>query len=201
MPLGVINRRKGAETRPRFRVQHAVRVEDEPADVRLLQKLFDPLHVGAFRQPDAARVAPETTAVMVARGQNLRAEGRRMVRQQRQQSVRGGGGDDFNPAFVLELLEGVDQIAAAGAPGVADLAETVMIHPGEFVERAVPVGAVDFLFRQFDQAVQMPLVAVAQQRVEQHRTQRRREREASAARPCRRAASRRGFAAAGCRFR
>ena len=80
-----------------------MRVENEPADVRFLQKFFYPVHIGAFGQPDAGRVAPKATAVVVAGGQNLRANGRRMIRQQRQQRVRGGGCDDFDPALVLKL--------------------------------------------------------------------------------------------------
>src|SRR5665647_1567177 len=39
--VGRVNRREGAKTRTRFGVQNSVRVEDEPADVRLLQKFFD----------------------------------------------------------------------------------------------------------------------------------------------------------------
>ena len=113
--VGRENRRKGAVTRARPRVQHAVRVEDEPADVRLLQKRFDAVDVGAFRQPDAARVAAKATPVMVARGQNLRAEGRRMVRQQRQQPVRRGGGDDFDAALVLKFAERGDEVAAGSS--------------------------------------------------------------------------------------
>ena len=99
------NRRERAVARARARIQNAVRVEDEPADVRLLQKNFDAGNVGAFRQPDSARVAPEATAIMVARRQNLRADGRWMIREQRQQSVRRAGGDDFQRAFVLKPSE------------------------------------------------------------------------------------------------
>ena len=100
--VGREDRRERAVARTRLGVQNAVRVENEPADVRLLQKLLDAAGVGAFRQPDAARIAPETAAVMVARGEDLRADGRRMVGHQRQQSVRGGGGDDFQHGLRLE---------------------------------------------------------------------------------------------------
>src|SRR5207248_2481545 len=58
--------REHAVARPRPRVQHTVRVRDEPADVRLLQNSFHAGGVGAFRQPDAARIATETTAIMIA---------------------------------------------------------------------------------------------------------------------------------------
>jgi hypothetical protein len=75
-----------------------------------------PLGVGAFRQPDAARVAPEAAAVMVARREDLRADGRRMAGHQRQQTVRGGGGDDFQQAFVLKFFEGGDEVAVVMPP-------------------------------------------------------------------------------------
>src|SRR5207247_11478576 len=60
------DRRKHAEARTRVGVQHAVRVRDEPADVRLLHNIFHTGGVSAFGQPDAARIATETTAVMIA---------------------------------------------------------------------------------------------------------------------------------------
>ena len=94
--------------------------------------------------------------------------------------MRGGGGDDFEAALVLKFAEGADEIAVAGPPGVANRSEPVVIHPRQFAEGAVPVRAVDFLFRQFDEAVQVPLVTLAQQRVEQHRAQGRRERKRQA---------------------
>ena len=71
-------------------MQNAVRVDDEPADVRFLQKIFHAVDVSAFRQPDAARIAAETTSIMIARDQNLRANGLRMIGHQRQQRVRRG---------------------------------------------------------------------------------------------------------------
>ena len=40
--------------------------------------------------------------------------------------------------------------------------------------------AMDFLFGQFDQSVEMPRVALLQQRIEQHRAERRRERQREA---------------------
>ena len=52
-----------------------------------------------------------------------------------------------------------------------------MIHPGKVAEVAVPVGAVNFLFRELDQAVEVPRVAFPQQRVEQHRAERGGKRE------------------------
>ena len=109
-------------------MQHTVRVRDEPADVRLLQNSFHAGGVGAFRQPDAARIATETTAIMIARGQDLRADGRRMIRQQRQQRVCRGAGDDFQSAEVLEFAECADEVAVAAEVSVTDAGETAIIH-------------------------------------------------------------------------
>jgi hypothetical protein len=143
-------------------------------------KNFDAFGIGAFRQPDAARVAAETTAVMVARRQDLRAERRRMAGQQRQQRVRRGGGDDFHAAFVLEFAERADEIAVPGLPRVADGNKPVVIHPRQFAEGAVPVRAVDFLFGQFDEAVEMPLVALRSSGSSSIAHKRRRERKRQA---------------------
>src|SRR5207249_12042077 len=65
------DRRKHAEARTRVGVQHAVRVRDEPADVRLLHNIFHTAGVTAIGKLDAARVGTDTTAVMIARRQNV----------------------------------------------------------------------------------------------------------------------------------
>ena len=57
----------------------------------------------ALGQPDAARVTPEAFAVMIARGQDLRADGRWVIRHQRQQSMRRAGGDDFEQSKILVM--------------------------------------------------------------------------------------------------
>ena len=98
-----------------------------------------------------------------------------MIRQHRQQRVRGGGGDDFDASFVLKFPKCADEIAVICAPRIPNRSEPAMIHPGEFVEGAVPVCAADFLFGQLNETVQVPFVTPAQQRVEQHRAECRRE--------------------------
>src|ERR1039458_8377196 len=98
---------------------------------------------------------------MGARGEDLRANGRRMVRQERQQSVRGGGGDDFEDAGVLKLFEGGDEVAVVMPPRLARRGKFVVIHPREVAEGAVPVRAMNFLFREINQAVEVPQIAFA----------------------------------------
>ena len=86
-------------------------VGDKPAEVGLLQGGFDLLDVGAFGQPDAARVAAEATAVMVAGDQDLGADRRGMRGQQGQQGMGGGAGDDLDPPLVLKAAKRADQAA------------------------------------------------------------------------------------------
>ena len=169
--------REDAVARTRSRVQNAVRVHDEPADVRLLQNGVHALDVGAFRQPDAARVAAEPLVVVVARGEDLRAERRRMFGEQRQQRVRGGAGDDFQNAGVLEFAERADEVAVAAEISFQDAGEPAVIIPGERLKPAVPARAFNFLFGQRDQIFQPARVTVAEQRGVQHRAKRGRERE------------------------
>ena len=103
-----------------------------------------------------------------------------MIGQQRQQRVRGGAGDDLQMPRLLELPEGAHQVAPAGGVSVAHAAKPLVIEQGEFVEGLLPVRPMDFLFRQFDQLVEVPLVAGLQERVPQHRAERRRQREREA---------------------
>ncbi len=57
-------------------MQQAVGIEHEPADVGLLQELFDALGIGAFGQPNTLGFATETGGIMIARRQDLRADRR-----------------------------------------------------------------------------------------------------------------------------
>ena len=125
--LGCKNRRKHAVTRTRACVQDAVRIHDEPADVRLLQDTFHAFRVSAFRQPDAGRIAIETTPVLIARDEDLGARGGWMIGEQRQQRVSGRAVDDLDPVEVLESLERADQVVAAGNVGVEDSDEALVI--------------------------------------------------------------------------
>ena len=124
---------------PGLAVHQAVRVEDEPAQVRLLEHLVDPRHVGAFRQPDARRVAPETLAVIVPGDKDLRAHGLRNVLHQRQQPVGRRAGDDFQITRVLKPPERRDEVAlpafevlaaAAAQPFEVEMRRLLQSGPG-----------------------------------------------------------------------
>ena len=94
----------------------------------------------------------------------------------------GRRGDDLQETEVLKFPERRDQIPPVTVPRVAQGREPVMIHPRQFVKRAIPMRAMDFLLRQFDQSVEVLLVALLQQRIEQHGAERGRERERQARR-------------------
>jgi hypothetical protein len=79
---------------------------------------------------------------------------------------------DFQNASVLHLSKRRHQVAIVAMPRIAQRAEPVMVHPGQLVVGAIPVGAVDFLVGQLDQAVEVPLVALLQERIGEHRAQR-----------------------------
>ena len=117
---------------------------------------------------------------MVARHQDLRTQGRRVIGQQRQQRVRGGTGDDFQISQFLELAEGAYEVAAAGDVSVTDRAKPALIKQGKFVEWLLPAGAMDFPFRQFAQFIEVALVTGLQEGIPQHRAEGWREREREA---------------------
>ena len=172
---GCINRRVGAVARAGLGMQNAVRIENEPADIGLLQKIFHAAQVRAFGQPDAARRPAETAHIMFARSEDLTADGLRVVGHQRQQPMGGGGGDDLQQAGVLKLFKRADEIALMAAPGLPGEGELLVVHPRQIAVGAVPVRPVNLLFRQLNQAVQMPGVTFAEQGVQQHGAERRRE--------------------------
>src|SRR5439155_14307111 len=94
---------RGEDTvaRPRPGEQNAVRIGDEPTNVGFLQSGFDPRGVGTFGQPDPARTTAKAALIVVARGEDLRADGGRMIGEQGKQRVGGGAGDDFQlPSFL-----------------------------------------------------------------------------------------------------
>ncbi len=114
---------------------------------------------------------------MIARDEHLRPDRLRILGHQRQVTVGRAAGDDFEFARVLELAEGVEQIAMVlVVEDIAAVFQPVQIEPGEFVVLLVALGAVDFLVGQFDPLVHAPHITLLQKLVAQHRGQRRRDR-------------------------
>ena len=96
---------------------------------------------------------------------------------QGQQRMSGGAGDNFQAPGVLEFREGGDQVFFIREIGAASFREAPVIQMRELVERFVPMRAMRFFFGEVDEFIEVPHVAVLQQRVEEHGAQRRREGE------------------------
>src|SRR5207249_1334668 len=75
---------------------------------------------------------------------------------------------------------GAEEISAASEVGVANRAEALQVHVRQRTIGRFPLRAQCFLFRQFNQAIEMPRVAVLQERIEQHRAKRGRQRQGEA---------------------
>src|SRR6185503_2114596 len=171
--------REHAIARPRTGKQHSMGIKKEPANSRFLQERVDGRGIGAFGQPDATRVCPETGSIMVARGENLAAQRSGMLGEQRQYGMRRGGSNNLQFSSLLEFPERADNVFAVGAIDVPERIKAMMIDPGKRLIILIPIRAMDFAFRKLDQRVEMIFVAVLQQWVQKHgaqgRAQRKRE--------------------------
>ena len=77
-----------------------VRVNDEEANACVCQQFINAIRVSAFRQPDAARFAPEMFDVILLADFDLGAAGFD-ASHQRQKAMRRAAGDDVNRARFL----------------------------------------------------------------------------------------------------
>jgi len=147
-------------------------------DFGFLQKLFDARHIGAFGQPDAARVATETFAVVIASDHDLGADRFRIIGHQRQVTVCRSAGDDpracqrsWNLRNALMRLRPYLSTKTS-----RQFSRPVMIEPGQFVESLIETRAVDFLTAKLEEFVERADVAILQERIHEHRAQGRRDR-------------------------
>ena len=164
-------------TRPRIPKHDPVRIDHEPAQVRLREHPVEAGGVGAFRQPDAARVAAEGRAVVVPRDEDLRAHRLGELLHERQKAVRRRAGDDLEHAAILQRGECGDHVAMPALHVVAPaLEQPVVVEARRLLQLALPRRALHLAPCQLDRALQIPLVAPVQQRVAQHVAERRRER-------------------------
>ena len=101
----------------------------------------------------------------------------RLIVHQRQEAVRRPAGDQFQFARLEKAPEAVEQVVAVLVDEhVAGPLEALLVHARERIELRLPARALDFLAGQGHQVVDVPDVAVLQERVAQHGGQRRRDR-------------------------
>ena len=83
-------------------------VDDEPANLGLLEVVFDSRKIGAFGKPDPPRIATKTVSVIVSGDLDLGPDRLWKILHQRKEAVGGSAGDDFEHAGVLKLSKGGD---------------------------------------------------------------------------------------------
>ncbi len=161
----------------RIGVEQSVGVDEEVADSGLAQELVDGGHVAALAEPHAGRPAAEVLLVEIRGHVHLRPDRRPVAIHQREEGVRGGGGDHLQPAGVAQLPERAHQIAVVAAPGVAQRQEAIAVHPCQPLVVGLGLRADDLLLAELDQLVEVRRVARLQQVVRHHADQRGRERD------------------------
>jgi hypothetical protein len=119
---------------------------------------------GAFRKPDTAGIPAKVAPVIRASDENLRPDGRRVLKQ-RQHRVCRGAGDYFDIAKVLVFPEFPNEVPLAGQVELAGTTEPIKVEPSEFLERRLPLSAVHFLLGQLDEVLQVPAVSLLEQRI------------------------------------
>ena len=157
-------------------------VHEEVADRRLAQQFVDARDVAAFRQPHAARAAPEVPLVEVGRDVHLGAQPCPVAIEERKKGVGGRGGDDLEPARLLKAAKRSHQVPFVTAPRVANRLEAVPIHLRQAMVVRLGTRPVELLFGKLDQPVEIEGVALLQEIVGEHRDERRRERDRAAVR-------------------
>ena len=106
-------RRIDGATRTRLPEHQAMRIDDEPAQVRFLHDRFQPRRVGAFRQPESRRITAEYGPIDIAPGQDLGPHRFRRWLQERKQTVRGRRRHDLEASFIPKFPKLAQEIAPA----------------------------------------------------------------------------------------
>ena len=154
---------------------NGVRVNDEEANAGGCQQIVNAGGVGAFRQPDAARLAPEMLNVISLTDFDLGAA-RFGAGHQRQKTVRCAAGDNVYCAGLLKRAKAVQDVAMITVlEHVARGGEVVEVHVRRGIHRLGILRAHDLFFAQLDELIKMVDVTLLQERIGQHLAQRRRQ--------------------------
>src|SRR5450432_273046 len=177
-----VDRRIDAVSGPVIGEQDAVRVDEEVPDRGLAQQLVDAGHVAALAEPHAARAVAEVVLIEIGRDVDLGADVRPVAIHEREERVRRRRRDDLDAPRGLQPLESAHEIAVVRAPGVAQATKPVVIHVREAVVVRLGLGALDLLFTELDELVEVLRVPDLEEVVGQHRDERRRQRDRAAVR-------------------
>ena len=128
-------------------IEDAMCVHNEPADFGFLEVVFDAWVVGALWKPDPSRVSAKAGMVIGACDLDLSTDGLREFAHQRQKTVGGTAGDDFQKSCILKFTECLDEVAlVAIAEKVAAMVKTIVIEAGEGLEGGIVLGSVKLFF-------------------------------------------------------
>ncbi|MEI9897677.1 MAG: hypothetical protein WDN28_28410 [Chthoniobacter sp.] len=93
---------------------------------------------------------------MIARQEDLRADGFLEILHQRQEAVGGRTGDDLDDAALLKFAKGRHEIAVpAFVPVVLALGQAGVIEAGELVKLGVVARAIEFAAGEGDGAIEI----------------------------------------------
>jgi hypothetical protein len=134
-----------------FGIQDSVGIDDEPADFRLLEVSLDSWIVGALGKPYASRISTEAVSIILASDLDLRSNGLGKFPHEREETVGGTAGNNFQNSRILKFSKCLDEVAMVTiTKEMAAVIESVVIKAGEGLEGGIVLGAVEFLVREFD---------------------------------------------------
>src|SRR5439155_12987998 len=175
----------GAGKRARAGVKDPVRVHDEEADPELREHRFHAGRVPALGKPDSFGPAPEMALEFPHRRADLGAPRRRAEAHERQESVGRAARDEPDRPCIEERAERRDDVPPVSLLELAQPgAEAIPVVDRERRKPRIVAGPGDFPLRELEKAAEAKGVALAKERVLEHREERRGERNRdSAARP------------------
>ena len=135
----------------RFGIEDAVSVDDEPADLGLLEIVFDSWKISAFGQPNTPRIATKTVSVIVSGDLDLGPDRLWKIFHQGQEAVGGSAGDDFKDTGILKLSKGGDQVPlVAITKEMPAVMKAIVVEAGERLKGRIVSCAVELFVGEFD---------------------------------------------------
>ena len=138
-------------------------------DAGIPKDLIDSGSITAFGKPDPPGTAPHVLFIMVAGGIDLGPDRFPGDIHERQKSMGGTTGHNFQDLLVLQNPEGPHQVPAlAVLKIITGLVEAVVVHLGQGVELGEPSRTFHFTAGQFNELSDMTVIALLKQGIGHH---------------------------------
>src|SRR3954470_21914994 len=173
-PSGGVSWRKDSAARSWFGKEKCVRVDNEPAQICLLQEILHTGRVGAFRKPESHGLGLKKLTVDVATDPNLCPCRLFRLSQKRQDSVGRRGSDDLERAGIAQLAKGTEDVAIPFLVTAPNIQQCVVVKSRQFFQFRDRASTLHLSLGEANRPLQMAQVTVAQKVVGQHRAERRR---------------------------